>query len=138
MRWISLALVVAAVGCGGDPTAPDNPLAGGVLATFSVVGETFHVWTDHAGTINQILALRDGMSQASIPNGRLRRGPGIGDHNAPYSWHLDPEELAMAEFTIEVCSGLPSFVEGNVDEWIDVVGQYCPWSAVLTDVTDFR
>jgi hypothetical protein len=51
---------------------------------------------------------------------------------------MDPTDLEMAEATIEVCSGLPSFVEANVDEWVDVVGQYCPWSAVLEGVEDFR
>ena len=44
----------------------------------------------------------------------------------------------MAEFTIEVCDGRPSFVEENVDEFVDNVGRYCPWSAALVQVEDFR
>lgn len=140
-RLTALALVttsLAACGGGDDPTDPDNPLAGGILATFTVEGETFRVWTDNVIAISDILALQAGIGQATIPNSTLHRGPGIGDHNAPYSWHMDPTDLEMAELTIEVCSAVPSFVEANVDEWVDVVGRYCPWSAVLEGVEDFR
>lgn len=140
-RLTALALVttsLAACGGGDDPTDPDNPLAGGILATFTVEGETFRVWTDNVIAISDILALQAGIGQATIPNSTLQRGPGIGDHNGPYSWHMDPTDLEMAELTIEVCSAVPSFVEANVDEWVDVVGRYCPWSAVLEGVEDFR
>ena len=44
----------------------------------------------------------------------------------------------MAEATIEVCSGLPSFVEENLAEWLSSVGQYCPWGARLVTLDDFR
>ena len=124
--------------CSDDPAQAPDPLDGGILATFSVEGETFRVWTDVDATIADILALQAGQSSATIPNGTLVRGAGPGDFNAPYSWHIDPTDLQMAELTIEVCSGTPSYVEANVDEWVDVVGQYCPWSAELVAVEDHR
>lgn len=135
---LTVALLSPACTDDDSPTDPDNPLAGGIVATFTVEGESFSVWTDNVIAINDILSLQVGTGTATIPNSTLRRGPGRGDHNAPYSWHMDPTDLEMAEATIEVCSALPSFVEANVDEWVDVVGQYCPWSAVLKDVEDFR
>ena len=117
-----------------------NPsdLAGGLLATFDVLGKRFKVWVTNPSTIDDILALQQGTSTANIPNGRILRGPGQGGHNFPWSWHLDPEDIEMAEFTIEVCDGRPSFVEENVDEFVDNVGRYCPWSAALVQVEDFR
>lgn len=134
-----LSAILASGACGDDnPADPGNGLEGGVLATFAVEGETFRVWTDNALAIADLRALEAGIGHATIPNARLLRGPGRGDHNAPYSWHMDPSDLEMAELTIEVCSALPSHVEANVDEWVDVVGQYCPWSAVLTELEDFR
>ncbi len=33
---------------------------------------------------------------------------------------------------------LQSFVEENLDSWLDEVGQYCPWSAQLLSVEDYR
>ena len=96
------------------------------------------VWVTNPQTLQQLLDLRDGKSSANIPNGRILRGPGQGDHNAPYSWHLDPEEIEMAEFTIEICDGRPSFVEANVGEFVDNVRRYCPWSARLVELQDFR
>lgn len=132
-----LSGLLALVACGSDPVGPGE-LEGGVLATFLVVDETFKVWTTNETTIQQILDVAAGSSLATIPNGRLVSGPGPGSYNAPYSWHLDPELTAMAEATIEVCSGRPSFVEDDLDQWINVVGRFCPWSAELVNVEDFR
>jgi hypothetical protein len=120
------------------PEPAPNPLAGGILATFDVVGEEFKVWVTAPGAIEQILDLQAGESQAGIPNGRILRGSGEAEHNAPWSWHLDPEQIDMAEFTVEVCDGTPSFVQSEVDYFVDTVGQYCPWSARLVDVQDYR
>ena len=139
MAFGLIALLLLLAACDSDPASEDDDaLQGGLLATFNVEGETFKVWTTNAQTIQQILDLRDGKSQAAIPNGQLRAGPGPGAHNEPWSWHLAPDATAMAENTIEVCSGLPSFVEADLDEWINNVGQFCPWSATLVQVEDFR
>lgn len=142
-RWFAvLALLsLALVACASLAPAPaptPSPLSGGILATFEVVGERFRVWITNPQTIEQVLALQAGESRANIPNGLIRRGPGQGDHNAPYSWHLDPEEIEMAEMTMELCDGTPSFVEENVGEFVDNVGRFCPWSAQLVEVEDHR
>jgi hypothetical protein len=137
-----LALLLAA--CSGPaqptPTAPPPTpaLPGGVLATFEAVGETFHVWVTNPDTIAQLLALQAGESTASIPNGRILAGPGLGEHNAPWSWHLDPEDIDMADFSIELCDGAPSYVEENLSEYTDVIQRYCPWGAELKALDDRR
>ena len=133
--WASL--ILTSVSC-DTASNDDGQLAGGVLVTFNVENEQFKIWITNETTIQQVLDLRDGTSNASIPNGALLRGSGQDNHNEPWSWHVDPEEIAMAETTIEVCSGLPSFIENDIDEWVDNVGQYCPWSATLSAVVDFR
>ena len=51
---------------------------------------------------------------------------------------MDPMEIEMAEVTIELCDGTPSIIENNLDEWLDVVGQFCPWDARLISVDDLR
>jgi hypothetical protein len=134
---LTLSIVTfAAMACGGDDD--ETGLSGGVLATFEVTGQQFKVWVTNADAIEQILALRDGTSMANIPNGALREGPGEGNHNRPWNWHLDPEEIAMAEITIEICDGQPSYVEEHLAEFIETVGSYCPWSAELVEVEDLR
>ena len=139
-RVISTALLLLAgvTGCDDDPAAPEPELPGGVLATFQVSGETFRVWATSQEAVDQLLALEAGESQANIPNGPLVSGPGRAEHNDPWSWHLDPEEIEMAEMTVEVCDGRPSYVEDNVDEFVDNVGRYCPWSAELVSIQDHR
>ncbi|HET7010050.1 MAG TPA: hypothetical protein VFI11_04685, partial [Anaerolineales bacterium] len=135
--WIAAMISIVLFGCGltggGPGSTPtgegsDSELRGGVLATFDVDGERFRVWVTNPATVEQLLALRDGTSSAGIPNGRLLRGAGETNHNAPWSWHLDAEDIEMAEVTMEVCDGRPSYVEENLDEFIESVGRYCPWA----------
>ena len=113
-------------------------LTGGVLATFDVQGELFQLWTTNPDTIADILALEAGESEATIPNGPIHREPGEALHNYPWSWHLDPQQTEMAETAMEVCDGTPSQVENNLDEFVDNIGQYCPWNAELIHVEDLR
>lgn len=131
-------LVAALAACGDSLPTPPEELDGGVLATFEVQSERFHVWTRDPGTIQQLEALEEGESRASIPNGELRRGAGPGEFNAPWSWHMDPESVGMTEVAAEVCDGKPSFVESEVDYFVDEVGRYCPWSAELVGLQDLR
>ncbi len=62
-----------------------------------------------------------------FPMGELARGDG--GFNKPWSWHLKPETVKMVEVSIELCDGLPSHIEENLDYWIETVGTYCPWGA---------
>jgi hypothetical protein len=98
--------------------APRNP-----VATFQVVDETYKIELATPELVAHAEALLAGESVAAIPNGVVvRDDPGP---NAPWSWHIDPATLDFADMTIEVCDGLPSYVE---DE-IVTSDQYCPWSA---------
>jgi hypothetical protein len=111
-------------------------LSGGILATFDVQGEQYSIFVTNQDTIEDILALQRGDSQASILSGKIIAQPAA--YNAPWSWHIDPEDIHMAEFTIELCDGLPSHVENDLDYWANTVGRFCPWSAQLVSVQDYR
>jgi hypothetical protein len=112
-------------------------LRGGALATFDVVGERFRAWVTAPDTIWELHQLAAGNSAANIPAGSLRRGPGRGSHNTPFSWHLDPRDTVMAEAAIELCDAVPSHVERRRDEFVDVVRAFCPWGARLVEVRDY-
>lgn len=112
-------------------------LRGGALATFDVVGERFRAWIRSPAAIWTLHRLRAGRSRANIPAGRVLRGPGAAGHNAPFSWHLDPEDTTMAEAAIEVCDAVPSYVERHRDEFVEVVGGFCPWGARLVELRDY-
>jgi hypothetical protein len=115
-----------------------NPLAGGIVVTFDVEGERFNVWLTNPTTIAQVEAFIDAGVETMIPNGPLLRGPGTGDHNQPWNWHLDPAQTEVAEVTIELCDAMPSYVEANLDAFIEEVGRYCPWNATVVAVRDYR
>jgi hypothetical protein len=141
-RAISILMFIvaptAAWTSAGCDLVPEPTPRGGVLATFEVGGEQFRVFVTNPSAIGQLFALQSGQSFANIPNGKIRRGAGVGRHNAPYTWHLDPEEIELAALTTEVCDGRPSYVQDNVGEYVDVVGRYCPWGAKLIALEDRR
>ncbi|MEO5535400.1 MAG: hypothetical protein ABIR17_09750 [Pseudolysinimonas sp.] len=108
--------IVALAGCG----PAHNP-----VATFQVVGETYKIELVTPELVQHAHDLLDGKDVASIPNGTVvRDDPGP---NAPWSWHIDPATLEFADSTIEVCDGLPSYVEDRTV----TSDQYCPWSAKI-------
>jgi hypothetical protein len=121
----------------GACSSPTDPaLKNGVLATFDVQGERYSIFITNTQTIAQVVSLWNGQSTASIPSGRVLKGRV--SYNSAWSWHIDSDEITMAEVTIELCDGLPSYVEAHLDDWIATVGFFCPWSAKLVAFKDYR
>jgi hypothetical protein len=110
-------------------TSPVPPVEGAVVVTFRAADGA--VWrqrlTDPVdiGIANEIAAgLRDQM----IPNGKIVRNDP--DVNEGWSWHIDPDDFEWAEITMEVCDGLPVFVEdGTLTS-----DRFCPWTAQIVSV----
>ena len=109
-----LALVVSSCS-----TEPDPPYAEFVV---QVETETFVARIADPAAIVQFRQAMAG-SRAGFPAGPLR--PGDGGFNSPWSWHLDPGETNLVEAAIEVCDGMPSYVETHKSDF----PTYCPWGA---------
>ncbi len=137
-RAAAIVAALLAVSCSSTPTAPSPDLRGGVVATFAVGSERFNVFVTNPQAIAQLVALQQGTGLANIPNARIHRGTGAGNHNAPYSWHLDPSDIEITALAIELCDGAPTYVDANVDEYVDTVKRYCPWGARLVGLADYR
>jgi hypothetical protein len=99
-----------------------------VIVTFAVEDEQFKVLLTDPIDIEIAQALLAGEEVPPIPNGVVVYGdPGV---NAPWSWHLDPDTIEFADVTMEVCDGLPSYIEDRI-----VTGdRFCPWSAQVLAV----
>jgi hypothetical protein len=91
-----------------------------------VAGEQFVVRATDAPTIQQLTDNYYGKNSMHVTGDVARGGGGF---NQPYSWHLEPASVRMADVSIEVCDGRPSYVQENLDEWLDTVGNYCPWAS---------
>ncbi|NYF13960.1 hypothetical protein HDC34_002254 [Pseudoclavibacter sp. JAI123] len=121
---LSAGAVAALSGC--SPQA-DAPLTRAV-ATFQVVDQSFKVELATPELVEHAQKLLDGEDVSAIPLGTVVRGDA--SVNEPWTWHIDPATLEFADFTTEVCDGLPEYVEdGTVTS--DV---YCPWSAKITAI----
>lgn len=68
-------------------------------------------------------------------NGIIEKGnPG---YNRDWSWHFVPNEWVLAEYSVEVCDGIPDMVEDDLDYWINTVGQFCPWGSFVNKELSF-
>lgn len=140
-RLVSVALVALAIGVASacsSPTDPSPELKGGVVAVYEVTGERFSVFVKNPTAVQRLVRIRNGENLGQIPNGRILRGAGAANHNAPRAWHLDPDEIEIVDTVIELCDGRPSYVDDNIAEFVDVIGRYCPWGAKLVRIEDHR
>lgn len=129
MPLLAAVAVLAAmplVGCSGEGDVVPS------VATFEIEGQTFKIELDSADLVKHAKQLLAGEEVPNIPVGTIvRDDPSV---NEPWSWHIDPKTLEFADFTTEVCDGLPEYVEdGTLTSDI-----YCPWLAKVTAVEPMR
>ena len=134
---VGLLLSCALISCSGDDKSnSDAPPLREYL--FGIEGyedgsEDFVAATDD----ETVIAALD--AQLSLPidertmfiNGDIAAGDA--GYNLPWSWHFVESEWELTEFAIEVCDGLPSFVEDDLDYWLNTVGSFCPWGAYVKE-----
>ncbi len=120
---IVVVLTVFVCACDSVSTGPD----GGAIFVIEVVDEEFKIRLEDPATIAQARRILSGQEPQKIVIGRLAAGDG--GFNTGWSWHLLPGETEFAEAAIELCDGKPSFVEEDLDYWLNTVQYYCPWSA---------
>jgi hypothetical protein len=107
------------------PSAVPSGGGEGVVVTFRVAdAEEYRILLTDPEDIAVAERLLAGEEAPRIPNGVIVRD-GDGGVNTGFSWHIDPDSVEFAEMTIELCDGLPSFVEDG-----SLSGErFCPWSA---------
>lgn len=115
----------AIAACDNETTEPGDSAE----FTVAVENEQFRVRIEDPIEIAQARALINSGNSINI-NGEILRG--TGGFNAGYSWHLKPSSVELVDLTIELCDGMPSYVEENVDYYVDTVKAYCPWGARIT------
>jgi hypothetical protein len=108
---------------------PSEPATGTVVVTFKAAnGKTWKQRLTDPVDIEIARKLLAGEEAPTIPNGKIvRTGP---DVNEGWSWHLDPNDFEWADMTVEVCDGLPDYVEdGTLTS-----DRYCSWEAKVVAV----
>ncbi|MFI7602482.1 hypothetical protein [Actinoplanes sp. NPDC049681] len=117
--------------------APASP--GGYVATIQMTtdntgvpnGEVFRVQLVERQDIEAAFDVLRGRSNAHI-NGKIVRTPS--PYNPGYTWHLDPDDVAFAAISIELCDGRPSFL--SEDWWGSE--RFCPWHGKVVKMERVR
>jgi hypothetical protein len=94
---------------------------GGNFTVYATDPEAIQLLTDNYNGLNNMFV-----------TGRLVIGNG--GFNSPWSWHLDPDDVTMAEFSIELCDGTPRDVEDNLPYWLFSVETFCPWNSKVIEI----
>jgi glucose/arabinose dehydrogenase len=106
---------------------------GGALISFAIVNESLTVWSTNGTFIDRAKTLlATGQRQVPVFSTLLDDR----DCDPQWTWRPDPADMTFADFAIEVCDGLPSFVEADKPYWFSI--GFCPWSAIVTAVDDRR
>ncbi|MBN1513925.1 MAG: hypothetical protein JXB13_18050 [Phycisphaerae bacterium] len=122
--------------------SPADPCAGAstvpALVTVKVVDQQFLIRVTDQALLEEMIDICQGHAPQKIVVGTLRTGNDGYNHDplngTVWSWHLREDSIKLAEVAVEVCDGLPSFVEGPLEYWHDMVRHYCPWSSRIVAV----
>ena len=105
---------------GGNPPPPPG-LEGGVLVTVDTGGEIWHWWVTNPVTASYLERAWNGNYTGRF-HGTLRGGQGAANHNAPWSWHVDPNDNGHdIVFFAPPSPGeptTPSQCENNLPVWL--------------------
>jgi hypothetical protein len=124
-----LCILVVLAACAGSATS--TPQKEEVVVTLRVAGaEQYRIRLTDPADIEIARRLLAGEEAPRIPNGVVVQG--TPDVNVGYSWHIDPESVEFADFTTEVCDGLPS----DVEKGLITSDRYCPWSAEVIAIDE--
>ena len=126
---LNLLIVIILVFSGCSTEDPVNQPSEGQYFTVQVVNEQFVMFVTDPITIRLAMDNFAGRNQMH-PSGRILSGNG--GYNGTWGWHYIPETVQMVDVSIEVCDGLPSYVNGHVSDFIAV--GYCPWSGKIVKV----
>jgi len=106
-----------------------------VIFLIGVLGETFRIAINNPNVINDAVEQYHNNLEGKVTkhvNGALLAGDG--GFNFPWSWHIDPDDIVFAEFSIELCDGTPSMVENHLDYWLNAVKRFCPWHSKVLSI----
>jgi hypothetical protein len=56
-----------------------------------------------------------------------------GGRNLSWKWRFTPGEWKLVHFSMELCDGNPSWVEAEIDYWVDTIGVFCPWNSYVEE-----
>jgi hypothetical protein len=130
---LTAAAIVTAAGLSAVPLtamAADQPAdkaaapaATEYVATMRSTWGNFRVHLTQENDIKDAFANLRGETQTHVNGKIVRTGPGV---NTGYTWHLDPNDVGFADFSMEVCDGDVRDV-GTPGRWQS--DRFCPWSS---------
>jgi len=98
--------------------------------TFEVNGEIMSQYFTNSQTIRDAIDNFYQKNNKSIPSGLIKDDrPGRSKYDNKYKWHMSESDTRMVGMAMEICDGLPSDIEKDINYWLTQVRYFCPWSA---------
>ena len=122
----------------GGPPPPD--LVGGVLVTIETLGERWRWWVTNPDSAQALYEVWTGARSLGWFGGPLRDGQGAGNHNAPWSWHVDPQRNAVdvSGLLLPEMSRTPSQCESRLSYWLSIGAHFIPADGTIVELYDRR
>ena len=123
---------------GGEQEWPG--LVNGVLVTIDTAGERWRWWVTNPETAQALEQVWNGNGTLGWFGGPLRAGPGEEDHNAPWSWHVDPQQNVadVIGLLAPEMARYPSDCESRLSYWLSRNAHFIPMDATIVEFLDRR
>jgi len=125
-------------------TTPPSPIKadcasrkGGAMVTIENAdraAERYTTWVTTPAFIDEAKRLL-AAGERRVPSFKVLDGT---ECDGKWSFHLDPVDASFADFTIEICDAVPSYIQANKADWLSKNLRWCPWSAKVVSVDDRR
>lgn len=131
---LATALISAACTDTGGPQLPPGPH---MIVRFGYADDTtgssdFLARAARASVLDSVRAeFALPVEQRRFLNGPIRVG--VPDENLEWTWAFTFDKWHLVDATAELCDATPQYIEEHLTEWLESVGDYCPWSAFVKD-----
>lgn len=120
--------------CAGTTAVP-------ALVTVQTAGpEQFIVRVVDQGLLDEMIDICMGVAPPRFVGVGLVTGNAGHNHDplngTIWSWHGGEGAVGLGNVCAEIYDGVPSFVEANLEYWVETVGAFCPWSGQIIAIAE--
>ena len=111
-------------------------VGGALIRLAEVNGGNFFFWSENDLFIDEAINIVAGVSRNRLPVfNDLSAEP---ECSQPQLFHVDSQNMVFADASVEICDATADYIDHNLDQWLEKIDQWCPWSARIVEVRDYR
>ena len=120
--------------CGGTTVVP------ALVTVQTIVPEQYIVRVVDQSLLDEMIDICNGVAPPRYVGIGLVTGNAGHNHDplngTIWSWRAAEGAVGLGNMCAEIYDGVPSFVEGNLEYWVETVGAFCPWTGQIVAIAE--